>query len=565
MKAIRHLTGILILAALPALADAPPTRLLYLQAGLASAAQRTNTLALLERVAAEGYTGVVFTDYKFMRWDDLPPGYHKHWQELHDTCKRLKLKLIAGVMPMGYSNSLLSRDPNLAEGLPVRNAPFIVRNGMLVPNETIPLANGGFEGTPPRAHCPRGWNTPDQPGLISFVDSNTVAEGRASLRMQDVARHESRHRHARIWQTLHLSPFRNYHVSVSVKTLDWNGGDTRIMALGENGQPLNFQILPLDRTQDWKRIDITFNTLDSTDITLYLGTWDGNTGTIWWDDVKVEPAGFVNVLRRGGTPLTLTSPAGGVSYEEGRDFEMIRDPLMGMDPWAGDYTSWHTPPTVRILPGGRLQEGQRVRASFYHAVVIYEGSVACCMSDPGVYTILTDQARVVRDAIQPDGYMMMHDEIRCQGWDDSCARRNLNPAEILKDNVGRCVAILNDTDPGKPLYIWSDMFDPFHNARTSGSYFLVKGNAPWSGAWAGLPADVTVVNWQMGAKTRRDTLKHFSSLGHKQILAGYYDGDPAMIRDWLKDARGIPGIEGVMYTTWRSDFTRTRDFLKALP
>jgi hypothetical protein len=74
---------------------------------------------------------------------------------------------------------------------------------------------------------------------------------------------------------------------------------------------------------------------------------------------------------------------------------------------------------------------------------------------------------------------------------------------------------------------------------------------------------VTVLNWQMNPRTRRDTLNHFSNLGNRQILAGYYDGDPRMITSWLNDAKGIPGVEGVMYTTWCGNFSRTREFLEA--
>jgi hypothetical protein len=538
-----------------------PHRWLYLQTGLLPEAHMTDTMALLERIAAEGYTGVVFNDFKFMRWDSIPDIYRKHWQELHDTCQRLKLELVAAVMPMGYSNSLLSRDPNLAEGLPVRGASFIVRNGSLVPDERIDFRNGSFEAF--HANTPDGWKFTDEPGSISFMDTTIHHEGHASLRMQDVAKFDPKHRHARVCQTLHLKPFHAYHVSVAVKTRDWIAEDTRVMVLGEQGQTLNFQTPLFERTQDWKTVDITFNTLDSSTVTLYLGTWAGESGTIWWDDVRIEPAGFMNVLRRQGAPLQLSSEDGTVLFQEGRDVESVCDPILGMDPWAGDYSSWHARPVVRLLPGGTLKEGQRVRADYYHAAIIYDGQVPCCMSEPKVYEILTEHIKQVRDAVHPDGYMMMHDEIRIQGWDDSCRKQGGEPARILGNNVRHCVEIIKAADPGKPLFIWSDMFDPTHNARKSGAYYLVKGEGPWYGAWKDLPSDVTVVSWQMDPKTRRQSMEHFARIGHKQILAGYYDGDPKMIATWLKDAHGIQGVDGVMYTTWQSNFKHTREFVES--
>jgi hypothetical protein len=550
----------LLAAELPGDSSPPlPRRWLYLQTGLLPKEHMVQTMALLERVAAEGYTGVLFSDYKFMRWDSVPDIYKKNWQEMHDTCRRLKLELVAAVMPMGYSNSLLSRDPHLAEGLPVRGATFVVRNGTLIPDETISFRNGGFESF--HANTPDGWKFVDAPGQISFMDTTIHKEGHASLRMQDVAKFEPEHKHARVCQTLKLQPFHNYHVSVDVKTLNWVAQDTRIMVLGEKGQTLNFQTPVFEQTQDWKTIHITFNTLESSAVTLYLGTWAGETGTIWWDNVRVEPAGFMNVLRRPGAPLRLYNEGGSVFYQEGRDVQTINDPLLGMDPWAGDYSSWHALPAIHTLTGGQLAEGQRVLADYYHTTIIYDGQVSCCMSEAKVYEILTEQIQQVRDAIHPDGYMMMHDEIRVQGWDESCQKQGGDPSRILGNNVRHCVDIIKAADPGKPLFIWSDMFDPTHNARKTGRYYLVKGEGPWYGAWKDLPAEVTVVSWQMDQKTRRQSLEHFAGLGHKQILAGYYDGDPKMITSWLKDAKGIKGVNGVMYTTWQSNFKHTKEFI----
>lgn len=558
--------GVLLLLALLPLgllmaSTPPPQRLLYLQRGMAPDEQFKDTVALLERAATEGYTGVVIADYKFMRWDSVPDSYRRRWQELRGHCSRLNLKLIAAVMPMGYSNGLLSRDPNLVEGLPVRSAPFRVRDGRLVPDDAATIVNGGFEAF--RGQSPEGWSFVDAPGRIAFKDTTVRQEGVASLRMQDVARYEPDTLHARACQKLKLAPFRYYHVSVYVKTRNWVSDDTRIMVLGDRNMNLTFQSLPFARTQDWKRMDITFNTLEASRVNLYLGTWAGGTGEIWWDDVRIEPAGFMNVIRRDGAPLKVTSLDGETVYEELRDFSRVEDPGLGMDPWAGDYTSWHQMPVVTIPPGSRIREGQGVLASYYHPAIIYDGQMTCCLNEAKVYAILEEQARQVREAVHPDGYLMSHDEIRVQGWDASCERSGMSPAASLASNVTRCVDILRKSDPGKPLYVWSDMFDPNHNAMKKGTYYLVKGDGPWFGAWQGLPADVAIMNWQMNPASRCDTLRHFSALGHRQILAGYYDSSPGMISGWLQDAKGISGVDGVMYTTWQNNYSHTREFIKA--
>jgi hypothetical protein len=38
------------------------------------------------------------------------------------------------------------------------------------------------------------------------------------------------------------------------------------------------------------------------------------------------------------------------------------------------------------------------------------------------------------------------------------------------------------------------------------------------------------------------------------VIAGSYDGPVERIGDWLRAARGIPRVDGVMYTTWRGRF-----------
>jgi hypothetical protein len=75
---------------------------------------------------------------------------------------------------------------------------------------------------------------------------------------------------------------------------------------------------------------------------------------------------------------------------------------------------------------------------------------------------------------------------------------------------------------------------------------------------------VNIVNWNGREAQRLESMKHFSSRGHKQILAGYYDADPRRISDWLRDAAKVDGVIGVMYTTWRSNFSDLETFAEEI-
>jgi hypothetical protein len=517
-------------------------------------------LLIVKRAAKAGYNAVVLTDSKFMRWDRLPDQYVQNVRRVREGCRDLKLGCIAAVCPIGYSNDLLSRDPNLAAGLPVRDAPFLARDGKLVPaDDSARLVNGGFEQH--KNNVPGGWRFVDQPGKITFIDSQMKHEGRCSLRMQDIALHDPQHGHGRACQTVSVKPWRYYHVSFAVKTQDFAAADqVQIAVLAPDGTALNYYQPRVEKTQDWRRVDVTFNSLECSEVNLYLGVWGGKDGTLWWDDVRIEPASLVNVVRRDGAPLRVVSPDGKTVFAEGTDFVGAKDPRLGVEPWPGEYTVWHDPPVVTLPGGSRIHDGQKVLLSYFHTAVIHRGQVMCCMAEPKVYEILKWQVQQVHQHLAPDGYFMQHDEIRLEGWDESCAKAGMTPGELLAENVQKCAAIIRNEDPGKPIYVWSDMFDPYHNARKTGRYYLVAGDGPWYGSWRGLDKDLIVVNWNSGQDTRRDSLRHFAELGHKQILAGYYDGPVGRIRGWLEDARQVSGVTGVMYTTWQHRYDDLEQF-----
>ena len=235
-------------------------------------------------------------------------------------------------------------------------------------------------------------------------------------------------------------------------------------------------------------------------------------------------------------------------YVEGRDYSRIVDPKLGNEPWPGEYEAWHeSPPIVTDLP-----EGTRLRVSWYHPAIIYDEQVCMCFNEPAALQILSDQARRMKRAWQSDGYMMSHDEIRVMNWDESCEAKGQTPGQMLAENARFCTNLLK----GSTAYVWSDMFDPFHNAHDN--YFLVNGDL--SGSWDGLAKDVVIVNWNF--QKRDQSLKFFADRGHRQIIAGYYDADVNQIKSWLASANRVNGVVGVMYTTWRGDYSNLETFAK---
>jgi hypothetical protein len=316
---------------------------------------------------------------------------------------------------------------------------------------------------------------------------------------------------------------------------------------------LNHNYLGAKPTQDWTTHHVVFNSLTHTQVNLYLGCWGSTAGSVWWDDAMLEEVALLNVVRREGAPLGVKTETGKVLVE-GKDFDPIKDPKMGVRVWKGSYDIWHEPPGLKTS----LPDGTRLRVSYFHALTVHDDQAMICPSEPRTLELLRDQARRVHAAWGAKGYMMSHDEIRVLNWCDACQRRKLDAGALLADNARTCVNILREVNPGGRIYVWSDMFDPHHNAHND--YYLVRGDL--AGSWEGLDREVIIVPWYF--EKRAQSLKFFADRGHRQVIAGYYDAKPARVRDWLEAAKPFPGVQGVMYTTWQQKYADLESFAEAI-
>lgn len=538
-------------------ADVPMRRWFYCGYNLLVDENVSRLEALLRRAAKAGYNGVLLADYKFNILNRMEEHYFHNVERVKSVAAAVGIEIVPAVFPIGYSSGILAHDPNLAEGLPVREVPFVVWEGRAVlDSPPLSLANGDFEEHDGPLFS--GWAFQDAPGESTFADTKVVHSGKVALRMERFRRGSPQHGNCRIQQVFRVEPFREYHVSVWVKSEGVRpASEVRVLVLAEDGRSLNHTDLGVAPTQDWKQHHLIFNSLDSRQVRLYLGIWGGNTGTLWWDGLRVEERPFVNLIRREGAPLRVVGEEGTV-YEEGRDYEPLSDPRMGTVPWLGGYEIYHEPPELRLTPTTRIREGERLYVSFYHTLVIGDSQVPASLVEPKVFEILRDQAERVQKLFHPNAFFMSHDEIRIAGWDEISQTSGKTVGELLADNVRRCVEILKAVNPHARIYVWSDMFDPHHNAREN--YYLVNGS--FAGSWEGLPPEVIIANWYYDK--RLENMPFFQSRGHRQLFAGYYDGDPRTIRTWLDDAKRLGiAVDGVMYTTWQNRYEDLEAFARA--
>ena len=493
----------------------------------------TATIALLDRAAAAGYHGMILADFKLnlLQTDVLAEWYPENLQTVLDAAASLGLEVVPSIFPFGYSEGLYYGQPDLAEGLPVVGTPLVARSGQLVVDSgATPLADGGFESHSGDTFS--AWDWQDGAGTRTFADTATVHGGSVAARI------DAGSGNARVVQALTVEPHRQYHGSFWVKTESFSRGTVQVIALDTvTGVTRNYNSLSVRSTQDWTRYDFTFITSESTTLSLYVGVWDTAAGQLWFDDVSVEETAFVNLIRRDGAPLTLT--AGGRALTEGIEFDNAADPVI-----QTAFDDWHTPPALTTT----LPEGTAVTADFYAVVPIADYQVGACLTEPAVHTWMAENLDAVLAALpEATGFQFGYDEMRQVNSCASCQAMGMDAGALLAWHVGASLELLESARPGATAYVWSDMFDPYHNAHAG--YYLVEGDL--AGSWEGLPADTVVLNWNLG---NADSLAFFADRGNPQIIAGYYDSGDGYTSAQTELAAGPGLVRGMMYTTWVGDF-----------
>lgn len=512
--------------------------------GLGRDSDLPEIVKILDRAGQSGYTGaaVSFGLDSLCKRDDA---YFRRLDQVKEACSRNHLELIPSIFSVGYGGGILSHNRYLAEGLPVKDAPFEVRGkeAVLIPDPPVEIRNGGFEEFTGQNF--KDWRFHDQPGVVSFVDTQVKRSGRAAIRMENFRANQ--HGHGRVMQEVKVHPYRCYKMTLWVKTEDLQPASAfMVQVLAENRAlaPVTFNLSP---TMDWTKLVLIFNSHKYDVVRVYAGVWGGRSGKFWIDDWSIEEMGPINVLRRPGTPVRVKSEDGAIEYEEGRDYQRLEDP--NYSPYRVDRPA----PPLRLLPGSRIKDGQRLCVSWYHSQKIHDSQVTVCMAEPELYEIFDHEAALLAKYVNPRKVILSMDEIRMGGTCEACRGRDMG--QLLGECITKQVQILRKYMPGVQVYIWSDMLDPHHNAH--GDYYLVEGD--FTGSWNHVPKDLVIAVW--GGAPRPKSVQFFAEHGFAMLIACYYDAPHLEdVKGWLKTVEGVPGVQGFMYTPWTRKYDLLEEF-----
>jgi len=503
---LRFCGALLLVAAFASPAEkALPLRWVYISRSLRSD-QDVEDIRRLARTASEnGLNGVLFAA-GLDSIDLKPPEYLARLEKVKQIFRENRLEMIPNVFSAGYGGGILAHDKNLAEGLPVKDAVYVVKGREARIEPEVPVADGG-----------------------------PAVEG--------------------VWtREIAVRPYRCYRVTFRAKTeglpatqafssgafrLEVRTGDRR------NLTPWNAHVPP---TTDWRQVRWGFNSLWYDKVRISIGAPNAAAGKAWVDSVRVEEVGLLNVLRRPGTPVTVRAADSDTIYTEGRDYERVADPML-------NFRFDHDGPPIRVAAGSRIQDGEKLRVSYYHGFSINDGQTTVCMGEPKTYEIWRDMARRMHAAAAPPRYVLSMDEIREGGTCEACRGRNMG--ELVGQCLTRQFQMLREVNPKVDVWVWSDMLDPNHNAH--GNYYLVQGD--FTGSWNHIPKEIGIMTWYF--ERRALSLPFFSKLGFRTLGGAYYDADTLdNPRGWLEDLERTPNAQGICYTTWQNKYALLGEFGK---
>lgn len=519
-----------------------PYRWVYMSNNLNYDSNVGQFYTLASIAAKHGFNGIVLSS-NLDNLDHVDLARLNRLNTIRQICDQFHLEIIPMIFSLKYGGAVLGENPNLAEGIPVKNQPYTISKGVfqLIPNPKAEITNGNFS----KSSGDRAEDFSEQsgPGEVSFIDRDIYRDGPVSLRFDNFDKYYPGV--VKIAQKVPVDVYRCYQLSCWVRTdklqLD-NSGYLFMNVDTPNDRFLQSQNFPLSSNNSWRRLRIGFNSMGNNTVKITVGLAGPKNGKCWIANLKLEEMGPINILRRNGTPITIRNENTGAVYKEREDYSPIQD-------FNLNYKFDHEVPVMRLYPGSKIKEGDVVRVSYYQGLCIMNDETPVCLSEPEVYEIWRRKLFFLQQILAPKKIFLSADEVREGDSCLACTNRKLSMGEIFGDCITRQYQLIKSINPQTQVFIWSDMLDPNHNAHAD--YYLVEGD--FTGSWNHIPKDIGIVCWYYDK--RKESLHHFSSLGFQTIGSiGADPGDIQIPKDWLGALDETPHSMGVMYTTWENRY-----------
>jgi len=105
-----------------------PYRWVYVSRSLRRNSDVADIKSIAKTASEHGLNGMVLAA-GLDRLDRQSPDYFTRLEQVKQICKQSNIEIIPIIFSVGYGGSVLSKDRNLAAGIPVKDALFVVENG----------------------------------------------------------------------------------------------------------------------------------------------------------------------------------------------------------------------------------------------------------------------------------------------------------------------------------------------------------------------------------------------------------------------------------------------------
>ena len=481
----------------------------------------THVLDVLSKAAASGYNAVL--------WDSAIGGEgfdHDRWdakrlarlERVKALCRERSLEIVPMIWSIGRAHSVMWNHPELAEGYPVKDVPYVVRGGRAVFEED---------------------DAPVLPAAPKVIDEKSkYIVGRFDVK-----------------------PFRRYRFSAKIRPQGVTGR-----------RAFRFYFWPVDNNdkfsrdrmprnlggvepgrEGWQDFSIDLSTHDRRVARLFC-TYDaakgGKGGCVEWKDVQFRTHGLQRVMSGPGAPFRVRDAKTGEVYVEGRDYRRP-DPI----PRHLEKIGFHADGPSQefgIVKGGRIADGARLLVDAYELAEVSPEQYSACMSNPGLYRYFEESVVALKRMFDPKRVFLSLDELRIGGTCAACEARKTDMAHIFAEAVTRQHEILRRAIPGVGIYAWPDMFVPCRNAVRR---YEMCADTTYAGAIDLIPKDIVMAVW--GGDPHLDEIDFVAKRGFPMLGCGYYDAKDIVSQTRWRDAvmEYRDDFVGCLYTTWSKDGT----------
>ena len=435
------------------------------------------------------------------------------YEAVKHLCDGLGMKFAPLLWSTGYC-SMQAFDPEMAAALPVRSIPYVARNGKAV------YAGG---------------------------ETLNLGVGETVLRPTDTSKSSA----AAIGEPFKVKPFRRYRFSLKMKTeglpaqfKELQGVGISFSSTGLGARTLCQRPLPAKSTQDWTEVTGAFNSEDAQEVRAVVSTGKNSAGELRVKDLRVEEAGLLFPLTREGAEIVVCDAVSKRVYSGGYDYS--NPPRLKELSFNGPAK----PLELKLPRGSKIANGTALLVDAYEPEPAFGIQFSACLSHPGLKRYFEESAVEIERWISPAAWFLSADEFRVECRCRLCERRGSDMAHKFADAMRLQRDAVRRVHPDAEILFWSDMADENHNAR-DGRYF--KCVTPFKGAADLMPKDLVAVPWW--GKKAAISCRFFADRGFELMPGAYYDTRTPQTtetnaRTWMEALDGLPGVRGIMYTSW---------------